>query len=500
MVAKEITLKDIGRPKNLRIPLPEDGGIVVLTGRNGAGKSTTLEAIQDAVTGRKDKKSKPRDGVTSGRLNGCGITMTVSRKITRTGELTVETLDGGRLSIADLVSPPFKGEVEADGRRIKALVQLAGVVADFSLFKNLHRFADQIVSVEAQGADDILVMADKTKRDFEQEARNAEGRRDIEKQHALACEEAAAGIDVEVEADSAKLQARLESAVRRGQELISAAQTAKQRNTEILQAREKISAAKASGATSLQDAKRAEELAAGEHDAATRRVLAAEDELRRSREALRAATDKWDAAKTSLGQAEHFHEAIAEWEQTVGKGEMPVPSDEELNAADAEVTAAREAIEAGATARAAKEKLAKADEHSNKMTRAEQEALELREAAAGIDRVLTEQIAKLGCPLRVEAGRLVTDTDRGATFYAELSEGERWRMAVEIAIKAVGKGGLLTIPQEAYQGLQHSVRVDLHNLAKASSVVIVTAQCSDDPEIEVEAFEDTEGVEAVATA
>ena len=199
MVAKEITLKDIGRPKNLRIPLPEDGGIVVLTGRNGAGKSTTLEAIQDAVTGRKDKKSKPRDGVTSGRLNGCGITMTVSRKITRTGELTVETLDGGRLSIADLVSPPFKGEVEADGRRIKALVQLAGVVADFSLFKNLHRFADQIVSVEAQGADDILVMADKTKRDFEQEARNAEGRRDIEKQHALACEEAAAGIDVEVE-------------------------------------------------------------------------------------------------------------------------------------------------------------------------------------------------------------------------------------------------------------------------------------------------------------
>lgn len=494
MVAqRELKVKDIGRPKAVTIPIPEDGGVVLLTGENGVGKSTTLEAVQDGLTNRKDKRSRPRDGVASGSLNGCGIKMTVGRKITRTGELTVETLDGGRLSIADVVSPPYKGAEEADGRRIKALVQLAGVEADFVLFKDIHRFADQIVSPEAMNADDILVMADKIKRDFEAEARKAEGRRDIAKQQALACEEAVRGVSLNVQTDAGILQLQLEEAVRRGQELISAARTARERNSEILSARQKITELTLNRdgrrRLTLDEARHDETVAHNSANEANEAVRDLEQRLMVARHNQQRANDKWRSAKDALRDAESFAETLAELEQSVSAGEMVVPSDSELADADEAITAARKAIEAGSAARAAREKLRQAEMHREKEAAAEEEAERLRSAAAGVDQVLTDQIATLGSPLRVEAGRLVTDTDRGPTFFADLSDGERWRMATEIAVKAVGPNGMLTIPQAAWSELSPKNRLMIDNLARSGRVVILSAIATDDPEIDAVPFE-----------
>lgn len=491
--AKEIIIENIGRPKKVVIPLPEDGGVVVLSGRNGAGKSTTLEAVQDAITGRKDKRSKPRDGIATGKLAGCGVTMTVSRKITTSGKLTVETLDGGRLSIADVVSPPYKGAEEADGRRIKALVQLAGVVADAELFREIHPDFDKIVQDETLSSDDILVMADKIKRDMEQAARNTEGQRDIEERHALACEESVAGIPLNVETDAGKLQLAIEDAVRRAQKLISESQEAKRRNAEILEARQKITevtlARPGENRVSLEDAKFRETDAHNQVTDAKAEYERLEDQLRAAQRSLMRAEEKWEDAKRELSRTEHFMESVAELEKTVAAGEMIGPTDAELASADEAVTATRKAVEAGAAARRAKESLAKAESHREKQAQLAERAEGLRQAAAAVDSVLTAQIATLGSPLRVEAGRLVTETDRGpSTFYAELSEGERWKMATEIAINAVGRGGLLSVPQEAWQSIQPAVRIELDQLAKSAGVVILAAECSDEPEIVVKQF------------
>jgi len=57
--------------------------------------------------------------------------------------------------------------------------------------------------------------------------------------------------------------------------------------------------------------------------------------------------------------------------------------------------------------------------------------------------------------------------------------GERWRIALEIAIAAVGEGGLLVIPQEAWEGLDPLNREAIAQQAKAALVVILTAECSD---------------------
>lgn len=486
--SKEIDMENLGKPARVRFPLPE-GGLLVAYGANGLGKSTMLESVQDAITDRKEKRSKVRDGAKSGSIRVAGVTMTVHRSRTvRGGELLVSALDGGRLSIADIVSPPLKGAEEADARRIKALVQVAGVEADPYLFRRLLSNFSDVIDIDELNPDDILVMADQIKRKIEASARSCEGIRDIEKQKLLAIEEAVRDVQIDLEADAGVLQLAFEDAVRRGQDLATKAIQAKRRNAEIADARSRINAAKSSGAQSLEDAKRTEELAAGAKDAASRRVLAAEEELRKARESLRAATDKWDSAKLALGQAEHFHEAIAEWESTVSAGELPVPSDDELATADESITVARQAMEAGAAARAAKVKLAQAESHKLVIKINDEAATKYRDAAGKVDSVLTDLIATLESPLRVESGRLVTDTVRGATFFAELSEGERWRIATKIGINAVkgeDREGLLVIPQEAYQGIQPKVRDELDAMAKAADVVILGAQATDDDEIVV---------------
>ena len=110
-----------------------------------------------------------------------------------------------------------------------------------------------------------------------------------------------------------------------------------------------------------------------------------------------------------------------------------------------------------------------------------EEAKDLREKAKQTDEVLSEIVGEIpSCPLRVIDGRLVTDTERGATFYSDLSAGERWRIALDIAIQAVGTGGLLVIPQEAWEGLDPANRAAIDAQAKGAQVVVLTAECSAD--------------------
>ena len=113
-----------------------------------------------------------------------------------------------------------------------------------------------------------------------------------------------------------------------------------------------------------------------------------------------------------------------------------------------------------------------------------EEAKDLREKAKQTDEVLSEIVADIpACPLRVIDGRLVTNTKRGATFYSDLSAGERWRIALDIAIQAVGTGGLLVIPQEAWEGLDPANRAAIDAQAKSAKVVVLTAECSADDSI-----------------
>ena len=66
-----VKIKNIGPISTLSMPVPEGGGVVVLKGRNGSGKSTALDAISAAVSG----KGKPpiKDLAESGEIVAGGI-------------------------------------------------------------------------------------------------------------------------------------------------------------------------------------------------------------------------------------------------------------------------------------------------------------------------------------------------------------------------------------------------------------------------------------------
>ena len=466
---KNIEIKNIGPIASVTIPIPEAGGVVVLTGRNGSGKSHALEAVSAATTG----KGKPplKDMSKSGVVSVPGVTMTVSRSVRRQGELQVETLEG-RLSIADLVDPGFVDPERADAKRIKALVGLSK--ADISA-GDLHGFPANLTK-DLSLDDPVAAMAELRKR------LNI-GANEYEKLSAKD-EAAAAAIleslasDLDSPIDPEEAQERVTTALR--------AMDALQKQSELaLAASERIGAALV----------RLAELPVVDLDEALQKAARLEDETAKKKALALELKAKYEAAiadyKTSVADRDmaiaHAEDAQAqaklrdELERQIQEAHVEPPSPDALSAATAELEAAKAEQAKAAQQQVMAQQRDRADALTLSAKEYADEAKGLREKARQTDEVLSEIVADIpSCPLRVIDGRLVTNTKRGATFYSDLSAGERWRIALDIAIQAVGAGGLLVIPQEAWEGLDPENRAAIDAQAKAEKVVVLTAECSAD--------------------
>ncbi|MDE2106484.1 MAG: AAA family ATPase, partial [Patescibacteria group bacterium] len=207
---KTIEIENLGAIKHVSIPYPEGGGLVVLKGPQGAGKSTALSAI-DALCGKSASLEK-RDGAISGSVSGLGVTITVKKSARRTGELEVESIEG-RFSIADLVDPKIADPLAADAKRIKALVQLAGAESDQALFYDLVGGQAEFLRIvgDQSKEKDLLKLAGVVKKKIEATAREIESSADAEAGKARAYRESAAAAPAEEAIDPATLQADLEA-------------------------------------------------------------------------------------------------------------------------------------------------------------------------------------------------------------------------------------------------------------------------------------------------
>ena len=375
-----IELTDIGPVEQLSIPVPDDGGVVVLRGANGTGKSSTLKAVERLATGKKDIALTARDGVQRGEMSGCGVTLRVAKSITRTGELECESLEG-RLSVADLVDPGLKGADEADAKRIRSLVQLAGVSPDVKIFHQLFDDGitfDEVTKGKNLDTDDILVLADRIKRAIDEAARTAEGQANVEKSKAAACKESASGINRNVETDDDKLQKLLEEAIRHEQMLATKLGNSIQRNHQIEDAKRKIGEAKElAGGISLEEAtKRFDEardsvmIADGAIEQKRKEsesiILKLREEMKELESASKLADMKFDAASRELESAKRFEETIQSMQSIAAEGSITGPTNEEIEAAQDAVANCRASIEAGVLARRAEEQLVKANGHAAK--------------------------------------------------------------------------------------------------------------------------------------
>jgi hypothetical protein len=87
-------------------------------------------------------------------------------------------------------------------------------------------------------------------------------------------------------------------------------------------------------------------------------------------------------------------------------------------------------------------------------------------------------------------GRLVTPTDRSETeLFSELSPGKQSKIVFDLVSDIVGQGGLITIPQERWEGMDTIRRAEIAKHLKDRHVVALTAECSEAENLTVENFE-----------
>ena len=63
--------------------------------------------------------------------------------------------------------------------------------------------------------------------------------------------------------------------------------------------------------------------------------------------------------------------------------------------------------------------------------------------------------------------------------YDELSTGERWEAALDVAIPVIGKGGVLPCSQESWQGLDEPSRKHVAKVCQANKVWLISAEVGD---------------------
>lgn len=459
----ETTISNVGPIESISIPVPEGGGVVVFRGRNGSGKSIALAAIDSAVTGK--GRVPVRDGQLKGEVEAHGITMTIGRSTRRKGEAEVHSLEG-KLSIADLVDPGIKDPEAADAARIKSLVNLLGPGPNADLFDT----GGVELTPATLDATDLVDMASRVKRELEAKAREYEAAAENAQREACTSEATIGDDDpawakpVE-EADGAMEQAMLERA-----ELSGRAMAAIQASKRADKAREQLTMI-GTGPTVTE--------ATAERDKAIDAVHEAEKEL--------ALTSSYAAnCDRLLDNATEAHTIIEGCRLDMKEAEEAATiTDNQIAEAESAVETARAASIKAASGRRAKTWTDRMQSHLATQLDNEAKAETMRDAARDTDEVLSRVIRDAGCHLSVtpinQRMRLVTDTDRGVTPFGELSPGERWRIALDIAAQALGEGGELTIPQEAWESLDPENRRAIAEHVQRLGIVAYTAECSDGP-------------------
>ena len=478
----DITLTNIGPLARTIIPIPAAGGVTVLRGRNGAGKSIALDAIASTVSGNGKGKPPLKDLASRGEVSAFGATLTVGKSVRRRGELEVALLEG-RISVADLVDPQIQDPARADAARIRALISLSGASFcrdDFIGFPELALDGIDltgdplaVISTVRQRLNQLAVASEKC---AASESASARALRD-----SVGTTESVASFP-----DPDELNARLEAAIRHESALQQAAQDAAARQVQAEQARTALAGM---DSPHIGVATRTRDDAA---DVLFRRqtaVINLEVALQDARNEEIVAESALKLAQQEMDSAVAISAVLEKLQTQIDAGSAPGPSPDQVDVARAKIESARTAIEAAAAARRAADTLTKADAHETEAETHAAEAAHARQWAKYTDELLSEQVAAVpACPLTVVDGRLVAHTRRGPTYYSELSAGERWRMAMDVAIQAVGDRGLIIIPQEAWEGLDSANRAAIHQQAQAAGVTVLTAECSDDETVTAETY------------
>lgn len=494
MSIAEINIDHVGPIEHLSIPIPEGGGVVVLHGGSGVGKTHGIQAVRALHDQTARKTLRPSDGMPSGKIEGLGVTVRLGRSNTARGELVCESLDSG-IDPSLLVDPGLKDPLAADSRRLATLVRLAGIEITPEQWIEFLRGVPAEVCVTDLVEKDPVTSADKIRRRLHEVALLKERIAESRGSEADTLLRSIADLPRDVDCDEVTLASVLDSATTRLAKLMQQKESADQARVAREESLDRLREAEKS-ALDLQGC--VHDLSAcQEHhckasvvvDDRKEFIAQLEQQLEDNKRKLveeqhmldRYARDVENAQKRA-DIAHQQQEQIRQMRNAIDQVLPAPPSDEEIEKAALHKTDALAAVQRGEVVRRAKATRAKANQLSLEASESAELATQLREMARSTDGLLEQALVEAGfTSVRVYDGRLCVDTDRGLEPVSELSTGERWQLALDLAARGLPKGAILSVQQEGWQALDRDLRRRVAGMAKDRELVLITAEVDEGP-------------------
>lgn len=486
---KEITIDHVGPIEHLAIPIPDGGGVVVLHGASGVGKSHAIASVASLTDGAARKNLRPSDGLPSGRIEGMGVTVRLGRSNTVRGELECESLESG-IDPSLLVDPGIKDPLSADSKRLATLVRLANVTVDAGAWAAaIGKYADQI-ALQDLVSDDPVKSADVIRRRLHDLALKTERVATSKSGEATALAKSVAdveiyesNIDVDHVAVMSGIAAELAVANSKRDAYMRAVERRAASSEQLKSSHESAVDMDAIHSELKRAGIAAEQLQSdGETIKATITRLAEELEIvketyRRNQSSLDLARAEQRAANARLVDAQEHQNHIRQLQNMIDES-LP----ECVTAADIANIEQRKlsAIEQAQQAEVVRRAIATIDKSkllARESMGLEVSAEEMRSLARSTDQVLEQALIDAGFDsIKVHDGRLCVESDRGLEPVSDLSTGERWRLALDLAAARLPTGALLSVHQEGWQSLDNDLRREVADMARERGLVIVTAQ------------------------
>lgn len=483
-----IEASNLGPIADLQFSLPARG-VTVLTAPNGSGKSILLNGVAAAAAGK--GRLPLKDNAKRGYLEAFGARVTIGASTRHNGDFDAVHLEG-RFDLSLLVDPGLKSEAAADAKRIKALIHLLEVKADPALFYDDEAFDhdefNAIVKPESLEVDDPVEMARRIKEDFFERARIEEAHAEQAIGMARAAEEQTAGVDTSLPHDEVELRA----AYNQKRDEWKALQTKRLQWVQLRQkaqaAHERLTGAEQTVNVEAAEQKYNEAFAATEAqretvDRLTRELQQAKADLASKQDAMTSAEQVLVTCRQAASIVEDARAEVRRFEdEDETTAEQVAQSQEQADAAAA-------AMDEGVRVRAALQQQQTAAGHRQTARDCRERAEHLRDTGSATEDVLSAAINSEYLAVRSVNGAtrlVVTNHPRreevGQLPYSELSHGERWRIAIDLAADQVGEGGLIVIPQEAWEGLDSDARLAVHEHAVKRGVYALAAEASQNGE------------------
>ena len=372
------------------------------------------------------------------------------------------------------------------------LVKLSGIKIDSAKWgESVGKHADEISLVDLV-SDDPVQTADKIRRRLHDIALKTERIADSKGAEGAALKKSIADVDMTVEIDAGNAMDRVNE---KRADLLARKKQFEASAESILKAKSELASAESlvidvdGLRLEIQRHTKAVEVATEKRGAIVEKIdrlraeiESLEDAAAEQLTAAEIAKGKKESAEQRLGDAEWHIEQVKSLRQSVNATLPESVTDEELEAVEQERKQAMELIAQAEVVKRARTTKFKADlliDESNELTSA---AEDMRKIARSTDSVLEQALIDAGFDqIKVHDGRLCVESDRGLEPVSELSTGERWRLALDLAAQGLPDGAILTVKQEGWQSLDNGLKAEVAAMAKERGLLVFAAQVDEGP-------------------